>query len=357
MKPLLSRLFLLACAALAPALPASAQDVVFSEGFESGIGAWTATGLWNLEDSTDPCGSQAAPFREGTKAAWYGSPTTCTFETGSSANSGTLTTNDWIQLPTAPSINLHYWAWSHSEYCWADYYGTEYDRFSVVITREVGSSITNFECGVDGLPASTLIPWHERQVDISAFSGLRVKISFQFGTGDQLSNNYLGWLIDNVRILAQPATRTCGPAGLISGCPCGPAGVPVAGGCRNSTQQSCTLFSSGTPSVTNDTILLRAENMPPVASAILTQSNGTGAAVPFADGLRCVSGGLMRMGAVTASGGVGTWPLPGESISVRGLIPAVGATKYYYVYYRDVQNYCTAATANLSDTRRIIWTP
>ncbi len=356
MKTLPSRLFLLAFAAMAPALPASAQDVVFAEGFESGLAAWTATGFWNLEDSTDPCGAIVAPFTEGTKAAWYGNPATCNYENGA-ANSGTLTTNDWIQLPLAQSISVHYWAWSHTEYCWADYYQNEYDRFSVVITREVGSSLTQFECGLNGLPASTLIPWHERQVDISAFRGQRVKISFQFGTGDQLSNAFLGWFIDDVRVLAEPAERVCGSPGLVSGCPCGPAGVPVAGGCRNSTTQSCTLFSSGTPSVSADTIQLRAEHMPPVASAILTQANGTGPAVPFVDGLRCISGGLLRMGSLTASGGVGTWPLPSESISVRGLIPAAGATKYYYVYYRDVQNYCTPATANLSDTRRILWVP
>jgi hypothetical protein len=113
----------------------------------------------------------------------------------------------------------------------------------------------------------------------------------------------------------------------------------------------------GTPSVSADTIQLRAEHMPPVASAILTQATGTNTPVAFVDGVRCISGQLLRMGSLFASGGVGTWPLAGESISVRGMLPAAGATRYYYAYYRDVQNYCTTATANLSDTRRIVWGP
>ena len=43
-------------AALALAASAPAQQVVFSEGFESGLGAWTATGLWNLVKLTDRMG-------------------------------------------------------------------------------------------------------------------------------------------------------------------------------------------------------------------------------------------------------------------------------------------------------------
>lgn len=369
MKTLLSRLSLLALAALAPVVPANSQDVVYSEGFESGLGAWTAAGspapgLWRLLDSSEPCATAVAPFVEGTKCAWYGKSPTCNYETNS-ANSGTLTLNDWITLPVAPSISLHWWMWIQSEYCFADSYYNLYDVFSVTITRESGGSLTQQQCQ-STQAFSTLLPWHERQIDISAYAGARVKITFSFGTGDQLSNGFLGWLVDDIRILAEPGSRICPSGGLNSGCPCGPTlpgctcvtgGLPVAGGCRNSTGQSATLFTMGTASVSADTIQLRAEHMPPVASAILTQANGTGTPIVFVDGIRCISGGLLRMGAVVASGGVGTWPLPGESISVRGMLPAAGATKYYYVYYRDVQNFCTPSTANLTDTRRIIWGP
>ena len=262
---------LLALAGLALAVPAPAQQVVYSAGFESGLTGWTANGLWNSEDASDPCGSQAAPFAEGSKAAWYGSSALCSYETGGS-NTGTLTNNDWIAIPNAPSISLHFWMWSHSEYCWADSYGTTYDYMAVFVLTQGGAQVQFPQCASTGVPAATLL-------------------------------------------------------------------------------------SSGSVSVTNDTLSLRVEHMPPNASAILTQSTGTSAGVVFGDGVRCISGSLLRMGSTAAQNGVATWPVGPDSISVRGMIPAAGATRYYYVYYRDVVPYCSSATYNLTDTQRIVWVP
>ena len=350
---------LLAIAILALASPVTAQQVVFAEGFESGLSNWTATGLWNLEDSSDPCGSQVSPFVEGTKAAWYGSPTSCTYDTGS-ANSGTLIMNDWLDLPVAPSLSIHFWMWSHSEYCWADSYGTQYDVYSVRVYRQTGSptSVSTFLCNAHSGPASTLLPWHERRVDITAFAGQRIKIEFAFGTGDQLSNAYPGWFVDNIEVMAEPGVRICPAAGQNSGCPCSGMNLSVAGGCRNSTGQSATLFSEGSISVATDSLLLRVEHMPPSASAILTQAMGFGSSIVFGDGIRCVAGSLMRMGQVFASGGVATWPPAGtDPISIRGNVPASGGTRYYYVFYRDVIEYCTPAAYNLTEMVRINWVP
>lgn len=348
---------MLALAALALAVPASAQQVVYSQGFESGLTGWTTTGLWNLETSSDLCGGQAAPFVEGTQCAWYGTSATCSFDTPGAANSGTLSQNDWVQLPDAQSISLHFWMWIESEYCWADSYGNQYDVFSVTIAKEGGPTITQQQCG-GSVPSSTRLPWHERQIDISSMRGGRVKISFNFGTGDQLSNAYLGWFVDDIRILAEPGERICPSPTLVSGCPCMPPSVPVAGGCRNSTGQSATLFTEGSPVVSADTLALRVEHMTPNTSAILTQTTGTSTPVVFGDGVRCVAGQLRRMGTVSAQGGVGTWPPAGtDPIALRGAVPAAGGIRYYYVYYRDLQPYCTSALYNLSDMRKITWVP
>src|SRR5688572_17991368 len=99
------------------AAPAAAQQVVFHDGFETGLSNWTPSGLWNLEDAADPCAASAAPFAEGTKAAWYGIDGACDFDDGT-ANSGGLSLNTWLTLPDAPSINLRFWMWSETEYCW-----------------------------------------------------------------------------------------------------------------------------------------------------------------------------------------------------------------------------------------------
>lgn len=349
---------LLGLASLALALPAPAQQVVFSEGFESGLSNWTATGLWNSLDSSAACATQALPFVEGTQAAWYGRPASCNFDTGN-ANSGTLITNNWIPVPDVASVSVHFWMWSHTEYCWADSYYTQYDVFSVIVTKQSGGApIQQFLCGPGGVPASTLLPWHERRVDISAFRGQNVKIQFAFGTGDQLSNGFLGWIVDDVEIYAEPGTRICPGPTFSSGCPCLSHYIPVAGGCRNSTQQSATMSSSGTTSVSADTLQFNVEHMPPNASAILTQSSGTGTPVLFGDGIRCISGQLRRMGSVAANAGAATWPPAGtDPIALRGAVPASGGTYYYYVFYRDVVSYCNAAPYNLTETQRIVWVP
>jgi hypothetical protein len=160
-----------------------------------------------------------------------------------------------------------------------------------------------------------------------------------------------------VQILAEPDTRICPPAAFGTGCPCCPTYIPVAGGCRNSTNQSAALLTSGSVSVATDSLSLRVEHMPANAAAILTQANGFGPNVVFGDGIRCVSGGLLRMGSTFAVNGVATWPVGADSISVRGGIPAGGATKYYYVFYRDVIDFCTPSSFNLTDMQRIVWVP
>jgi hypothetical protein len=98
--------------------------------------------------------------------------------------------------------------------------------------------------------------------------------------------------------------------------------------------------------------------MPPNASCILVQASATGSFAHFGDGVRCVTGQVRRMGLLAASSGVASWPPPGaDPISVRGLVPAEGGTRYYYVNYRDVLSWCTSATFNLTDAQRIVWVP
>jgi len=109
----------IACAFLF-ALPASAQTVLFSDGFENGLANWSTTGLWHLVDTSDTCGALAAPFPEGTHCAYYGIPGACNFDTGV-WNSGELTLLTPIVLPAAgPAVSLHCWTQQKSESCAAD---------------------------------------------------------------------------------------------------------------------------------------------------------------------------------------------------------------------------------------------
>jgi hypothetical protein len=344
---------LLSAALLALAVPASAQQVVFQDGFEGGLGNWTATGLWNLESSADPCGSQAAPFFEGTQAAWYGVEGACHFDTGDT-NSGSLVMNDWLALPVAPSINLRFWMRSESEYCWGGW-----DQHSVHVQAQGGPD-AGFQqdlCDFNG-PSWMDLAWHERRIDLSAYGGAQVRISFLFTTLDDAFNNGLGWFVDDVRILAEPGQRVCPSEAFDSDCPCMSPWIPVAGGCRNSTQQSATLLSQGSPAVAQDTLQFHAAHMPPGTLPTLFQSTAQIAPAAFGDGLRCTGGTVLRMGTLVAPNGTASWPAPGApSLSVRGQVPPEGGTRYYQAIYRNALEFCTPATFNLTDAQRVLWLP
>jgi hypothetical protein len=340
------------CAAIVSA--AQAQNVIYQEGFENGLAGWTATGLWHVESATDFCAATVAPIPDGTQLAYFGTAQ-CNFNGGDPLRgpSGALEKLDWIDLPAATgSISLHFWSWSETEYCWGDW-----DVHEIVIFAENGpdAGFVAPYCDVQASP--NLLPWHERRIDLSAYAGARVRFAFQFRANDTVNNHTRGWFVDDLSIVVEPGVRVCPDAGLTSNCPCSTAFEPVAGGCLNSTQQSATLFSDGVPSVSADTLSFRVAHLPPSASAILSQASGTASATPFGDGLRCVSGASLRMGATAASGGVANWPLSGELLSVRGQIPAAGGTRYYHVFYRDSLAYCTPAAFNVSDTQRIAWAP
>jgi hypothetical protein len=346
----------LALAALL-ALPASvrAQTVVFQDSFEAGLGAWTATGLWNLENAGDPCGASFGPFPDGAQVAWYGQAGACTYDTPGTPSSGTLSTNDWIDLPPGPaSISLRYRASSRTEDC-----GEGYDWMAVRIEAQNGpdAGFTATYCGVAPGIAILDAAWHERRIDLSAYRGARIRIAFEFATLDELQNGYLGWLVDDVRVLAEPGVRTCPPA-VASGCPCAANWPPISGGCRNSVGGSACLLSEGVASLAADTLRFRAASVPASANVLLVQGDAAIAPVAFGDGVRCVGGGQIRLGTQTASGGAASWPPPGAGpISVLGQITLPGSTRTYTALYRDVAPFCTAATFNLTDAQRVDWAP
>lgn len=342
---------------------ASAQQILFHDGFENGMQNWSATGLWNHETVADPCGSQAAPFREGGAAAWYGNEGSCTYETPPSANMGSLYLRPWIDLPAnAGSISLRFWSWRASENCWGSpLLGGQWDVHSVTIEAQntVGSGFIQDLCPPNGSP-SLVLPWYESRIDLSGYRGGRVRVSFLFNSIDQFDNGHLGWFVDDVSIVAEPGAHVCPTSSFGHGCPCLSFEIPVAGGCRNSTNQSATLSSSGSAVVASDTLTMTAREMPPGTAATLFQGTALSATGPvtFGDGGLCLSGSLMRLGTKFAPSGSLSWPSSGgASLSSTGLVAPSGGTRLYQVVYRDSVSFCTPATFNLTDAMSVSWMP
>jgi hypothetical protein len=162
------------------------------------------------------------------------------------------------------------------------------------------------------------------------------------------------------------ATPYCAGDGLdplvTTQCPCSNVGAP-GHGCANNAQSAGALlaFSGSTdidPTTETDSVVFTATLMPPTALAIFLQGTATqNAGFVFGHGVRCVSGGLIRLGVKTAVGGAAQYPGPGDhSVSQRGNVtPTSGSIRYYQTYYRDPAAICPPSTFNITNGFRIVW--
>ncbi|MCY2959287.1 MAG: hypothetical protein NTY35_03900 [Planctomycetota bacterium] len=153
-------------------------------------------------------------------------------------------------------------------------------------------------------------------------------------------------------------TPFCAGDGSANACPCGNLGA-TGRGCASSVPTfGALLTASGLASVSADGVVLTAYGTP--ASSTLyfqgTAQQSAGLGAVFGDGLRCVSGGVIRLGTKFASGGTSSYPGVGDpSVSARGLIPLGGGTRHYQAWYRNAAAFCTPSTFNLSNGLQIDW--
>lgn len=171
--------------------------------------------------------------------------------------------------------------------------------------------------------------------------------------------------VARLRACSEVGTTYCFGDGLGAACPCGnTSSVGARAGCLNSFGTGAALRASGLASVSNDSLVLAASGMsqanhiPTFFQGTLATNGGAGSA--FGDGLRCASGSTLRIGATPAVLGACTFGagFPGGAlISVRGAIPAAGATRTYQAFYRNAANFCTPSTFNLTNGVSVSWAP
>lgn len=144
-------------------------------------------------------------------------------------------------------------------------------------------------------------------------------------------------------------------------CPCGNSGVQGRG-CANSViALGAWLTWSGNPDVSSDTVTLLGGGMPNSTALYLqgTLQDGGGLGIQLFDGLRCITGSIVRLATKTNASNQSQYPDVGNpSVSVRGGVPASGGTRHYQVYYRNATAaFCPPATANWSNGLSVIWRP
>lgn len=360
---------LLAAVLLSPSKLQAQTTVLYSEDFESGMGAWNTTitnlqsvgTLWHVESSTSTCGSLAAPFPSGTQAAWFGSPSDCTFDTGTwSWFDGILQQNAVVSLPqTSGVIQLSFRSYSQGED------DGVWDRRSLHVMLDGAS--WQIVPSLPTTPAPTSqgnvfsSTWRTVVYDLTSFAGHDIRLGFEFWAGDSWANYALGWLIDDVRleVLDASAITFCAGDGIQRSCPCSSVGDPGRG-CSNSFDpRGAWLQASGSASLSSDTLVLTASEISPAvvtffAGPIQTAQAGGST---FGDGLRCVVGSVTRITAVPVNGVAHVPAASGLPLSARMLVTSPGERRSIQAIYRDSPSFCTTATYNLTNGLMVTWRP
>ena len=148
--------------------------------------------------------------------------------------------------------------------------------------------------------------------------------------------------------------------GAPSTCPCGNNGAATSGCANSQSPAGASLTAEGLPSRIADSLSLVGRGMPAVSSVLYFQGTSPATGTPYGDGLRCVTGLVIRLGYTFNAGGESAWPQAGAApIHVGGAIPATGAaTRHYQAWYRDVAaGYCTPNRFNLTNGVSVVWVP
>ncbi|MBI5363919.1 MAG: hypothetical protein HZA53_12120 [Planctomycetes bacterium] len=159
----------------------------------------------------------------------------------------------------------------------------------------------------------------------------------------------------------QPGTVYCAGDGedpaVVAACPCGNLGAPGRGCAWSQNPNGGRLRTSGTASP--DTLVLTADGLPASTLCIFLAGDGdlSGGTV-FGDGVRCVGGGLTRMGIAQTAGGAASYPAVGQPpVSVRGNTPVgSGLLGRYQTYFRNAASaFCPPSAFNVTNGVRLRW--
>jgi len=144
-------------------------------------------------------------------------------------------------------------------------------------------------------------------------------------------------------------------------CPCGNEVVPGANeGCANATGVGASLTASGSTSIAAGDLELNVIQVPNAVPGYFFAGNAPvngGNGIDFENGLRCIGGGVIRLGKIPAAiGGTASFP-PMGSPSIATIVGASpGDVTYMQFWYRDGMGLC-GGSANMSNALSVTWEP
>lgn len=170
--------------------------IYFFDNFEGSSSQWTTLAY----EGTDMWHKTTTDATSGQTSYW------CGIEDNGNYNTGERILNALI----SPTIDLNS-AVAPVHLLFAEKYETEqgWDFCMVDISTDGGSSWNHLRGGYGSAPNGSSDGWQLSLLDLSPYVGNNVLIRFLFDTGDNLFNEFPGWLVDDILIYDQ--------GGLISG--------------------------------------------------------------------------------------------------------------------------------------------
>ena len=156
---------------------------LIDESFEAGMPPdWTTIGIAHVTDSCP------RPFVcDGIRFIYFGDDDTCEFDDPNGGTPfGSVTLPDVLLPETALSIELSFCSAYEGE-------GAEpYDAADVFVNNVL----------MDHVSPVAQLQWETRTIDLTHLAGETVSVRFSFNAMDSAKNNFLGWQVDNVRLIA-----------------------------------------------------------------------------------------------------------------------------------------------------------
>ncbi len=154
------------------------EPLIYEEGFDGGLGAWTLTGgneTYYWQEST-------VQFQSGLSALYFGNAAADSYGNSQDATA----TSPEIELPDQPGLAVNFWIWFDTE--------TNFDDLSVAVVLDDGSETVLGEfTGHDGQE------WTEVSFDVSAFAGQSIYLRFTFHSDSSVAG-YPGAWVDSLTV-------------------------------------------------------------------------------------------------------------------------------------------------------------
>jgi len=166
------------CEFLPSGVAGCCEPLIYEEGFDGGLGAWTLEG----GDADFYWQESTVQFQSGVSALYFGNAAADSYGNSQDATA----TSPEIELPSQPGLSVNFWIWFDSE--------TNFDDLTVSVVLDDGSETVLAEfTGHDGQA------WTEYDFDVSAFAGESIYVRFTMHSDSSVSG-YPGFWVDSLTV-------------------------------------------------------------------------------------------------------------------------------------------------------------